>query len=416
MELITEKITNSEQLASQLGNMYLSQSLTSIQKDFTDSSIKVLKNNGSWNDWAKNALKFADQVTDKTNQDIVNMVVEIGKKLPDSLQQDFKTWANSNLISKLEGYFANQMALLSQKIDNELSKLDPKQLSFWQIISGWVEDAWKEVSNTFGKVVEWVGQEIEKAFSSLYHIYEDIKNYISEGLELLKEGLEKIVEALEELIDKSAYIKLAVDANNVIVKGLEEIDMTAKELADAFKNDVTSTLNKLRATNAVKSFFGNSNLLEDESLESTSHEGASILFIIELAGPIAGPVGAGFMAFIAFNLDSYSIGVIGGAMLGAFEEVEVEFLIGAYHGTPKDEDGFFLAAGGSLKGFGLCLFVDLTVDTSSFDNFFDAIWSDIKHVKGGGLISFCPQEILDPEDPGVSGFGELGYATVVHEG
>jgi hypothetical protein len=257
---------------------------------------------------------------------------------------------------------------------------------------------------------------MEKAFNSLYHIYEDVKNYISEGLELLKEGLEKIIEAIESLVDKSAYVKLAVDANNVIVKALEEIELTAKDLADSFKNDVESTINKLKSTNSVKSFFGVSDLLEEEKLESDSHDGVSILFIVELAGPIGGPVGAGFMAFVAFNLHNYSIGVIGGVMLGALEEPEVEFLIGAYHGTPKDESGFFLAAGGSIKGYGFCLFLDLTVDTSSFDNFFDAIWDDIKHVKGGGLISFCPQEILDPEDPGISAFGELGYAKVVHDG
>ena len=416
MEVVTKNIVSSEKLAKQLGTMYLSQSLTSIQQDFTRSSIEVLKNNGSWEDWAKSALKFADKITDKANQDIVNMVAEIGKKLPDSLQEDFENWANSNLVSKLEGYFASQMTILAQKIDNELTKLDPKQLDFWQVISKWVDDAWKEVSNTFEKVVEWVGQEMEKAFNSLYHIYEDVKNYISEGLELLKEGLEKIIEAIESLVDKSAYVKLAVDANNVIVKALEEIEMTAKDLADSFKNDVESTINKLKSTNSVKSFFGISDLLEEEKLELDSHDGVSILFIVELAGPIAGPVGAGFMTFVAFNIHNYSIGVIGGVMLGVIEEPEVEFLIGAYHGTPKDESGFFLAAGGSIKGYGLCLFLDLTVDTSSFDNFFNAIWNDMKYIKGGGLISFCPQEILDPEDPGISGFGELGYAKVIHEG
>jgi hypothetical protein len=409
-------LINSESLALKTGTLYMSQSLTEIQRNFTKSTIEVVKTGGSWTEWGKEALKVADKVADKANQDIVNLVAEIGGKLPSNLQGKFQEWATSNLVNKLEIYFSSQMQALASKIEQEISKLNPKQLDIWQIISGWVQEAWKKVSNTFEKVVGWVGQEMEKAFNSLYHIYEDVKNYISEGLELLKEGLEKIIEAIESLVDKSAYVKLAVDANNVIVKALEEIELTAKDLADSFKNDVESTINKLKSTNSVKSFFGVSDLLEEEKLESDSHDGVSILFIVELAGPIGGPVGAGFMAFVAFNLHNYSIGVIGGVMLGALEEPEVEFLIGAYHGTPKDESGFFLAAGGSIKGYGFCLFLDLTVDTSSFDNFFDAIWDDIKHVKGGGLISFCPQEILDPEDPGISAFGELGYAKVVHDG
>jgi hypothetical protein len=409
-------LINSESLALKTGTLYMSQSLTEIQRNFTKSTIEVVKTGGSWTEWGKEALKVADKVADKANQDIVNLVAEIGEKLPSNLQGKFQEWATSNLVNKLEIYFSSQMQALASKIEQEISKLNPKQLDIWQIISGWVQEAWKKVSNTFEKVVGWVGQEMEKAFNSLYHIYEDVKNYISEGLELLKEGLEKIIEAIESLVDKSAYVKLAVDANNVIVKALEEIELTAKDLADSFKNDVESTINKLKSTNSVKSFFGVSDLLEEEKLESDSHDGVSILFIVELAGPIGGPVGAGFMAFVAFNLHNYSIGVIGGVMLGALEEPEVEFLIGAYHGTPKDESGFFLAAGGSIKGYGFCLFLDLTVDTSSFDNFFDAIWDDIKHVKGGGLISFCPQEILDPEDPGISAFGELGYAKVVHDG
>jgi hypothetical protein len=409
-------LINSESLALKTGTLYMSQSLTEIQRNFTKSTIEVVKTGGSWTEWGKEALKVADKVADKANQDIVNLVAEIGEKLPSNLQGKFQEWATSNLVNKLEIYFSSQMQALASKIEQEISKLNPKQLDIWQIISGWVQEAWKKVSNTFEKVVGWVGQEMEKAFNSLYHIYEDVKNYISEGLELLKEGLEKIIEAIESLVDKSAYVKLAVDANNVLVKALEEIELTAKDLADSFKNDVESTINKLKSTNSVKSFFGVSDLLEEEKLESDSHDGVSILFIVELAGPIGGPVGAGFMAFVAFNLHNYSIGVIGGVMLGALEEPEVEFLIGAYHGTPKDESGFFLAAGGSIKGYGFCLFLDLTVDTSSFDNFFDAIWDDIKHVKGGGLISFCPQEILDPEDPGISAFGELGYAKVVHDG
>jgi hypothetical protein len=114
-------LINSESLALKTGTLYMSQSLTEIQRNFTKSTIEVVKTGGSWTEWGKEALKVADKVADKANQDIVNLVAEIGEKLPSNLQGKFQEWATSNLVNKLEIYFSSQMQALASKIEQEIS-------------------------------------------------------------------------------------------------------------------------------------------------------------------------------------------------------------------------------------------------------------------------------------------------------